>query len=181
MRKRAMLVIDMQNDFYGHEAPLHCEGAELTLPVINKALKGARKASMPIFHISQEHRSDLSDFGRELERSKVHCVAGTFGAEFVEGLEIQDGDYFIIKKRFSSFFQTDLDLMLRGLGVEELIISGIATDGCVRATAVDAHQLGYFFKIVKDGTAGAFRDSHEDSLKYLCRLQKDVLIEADDI
>jgi len=181
MKKRALLIIDMQNDFYGENAPLQCEGATDTLPVINESLKNARVKNIPIFHIYQEHRVDMSDFGRELERSKPHCVAGSFGAQFVEGLDIREGDYFILKKRFSSFFQTDLDLMLRGLGTTELIIGGIATDGCVRATAVDAHQLGYFFKLLSGGTAGAIRESHEDSVKYLCRLQKDVMIDPEDI
>jgi biuret amidohydrolase len=181
MKKRALLVIDMQNDFYGDGAPLQCEGATSTLPVINEALKIARAKGIPIFHIYQEHRADMSDFGQELERSKPHCVAGTFGVKFIEGLDIREGDYFILKKRFSSFFQTDLDMMLRGLGVEELIIGGIATDGCVRATAVDAHQLGYFFKLLSGGTAGAIRESHEDSVRYLCRLQKDVMIYPEDL
>lgn len=179
MKKRALLIIDMQNDFYGENAPLKCEGATDTLPVINEALKIARAKNIPIFHIYQEHRADMSDFGRELERSKPHCVVGTYGVRFVEGLDIVDGDYFILKKRFSSFFQTELDMMLRGLGVEELIIGGIATDGCVRATAVDAHQLGYFFKLLNGGTAGAIRESHENSLRYLCRLQKDVMIDPE--
>lgn len=181
MKKRALLIIDMQNDFYGDEAPLKCEGATDTLPVINEALKIAREKKIPIFHIYQEHREDMSDFGRELERSKPHCIVGTYGVKFVDGLDIANGDYFILKKRFSSFFQTDLDMMLRGFGVEELIIGGIATDGCVRATAVDAHQLGYFFKLLNRGTAGAIRVSHEDSVKYLCRLQKDVMIEPEDL
>lgn len=181
MMKRALLVIDMQNDFYGEGAPLECEGATDTLPIINEALKYAREKGIPIFHVYQEHRVDMSDFGRELERSKPHCIAGTYGVRFVEGLDVVDGDYFILKKRFSSFFQTELDMMLRGLGIEELIIGGIATDGCVRATAVDAHQLGYYFKLLNGGTAGAIRESHEDSVKYLCRLQKDVMIDPKDI
>ncbi|MDD2371663.1 MAG: cysteine hydrolase [Firmicutes bacterium] len=181
MKKRALLIIDMQNDFFGEEAPMKCEGVNDTIPVINEALKIAREKNIPIFHIYQEHRKDKSDFGRELERSKPHCIAGTRGAQFIEGINIEPTDYFILKKRFSSFFQTDLDLMLRGLGIEEIVLGGIATDGCVRATAVDAHQLGYYFKLLKNGTAGALIESHEDSIKYLCRLQKDVLISTEQI
>lgn len=181
MKKRALLIIDMQNDFYGENAPLQCEGATDTLPVMNEALKNARAKNIPIFHIYQEHRADMSDFGRELERSKPHCIVGSWGVKFVDGLDIAEGDYFILKKRFSGFFQTELDMMLRSLGVEELILGGIATDGCVRATAVDAHSSGYFFKLLNKGTAGAIRESHEDSVKYLCRLQKDVMIDPEDI
>ncbi len=181
MKKRALLIIDMQNDFGADEAPMHCQGASDTIPVINEALKIAKEKNIPIFHIYQEHKVDMSDFGRELECSKPHCIAGSWGAKFIEAINIDNSDYFILKKRFSSFFQTDLDLMLRGLGIEEIILGGIATDGCVRATAVDAHQLGYYFKLLKNGTAGAIKESHEDSIKYLCRLQKDVLISIQDI
>lgn len=181
MKKRALLIIDMQNDFFGEGAPMQCDGVKDTIPVINDALKIARTKKIPIFHIYQEHRADMSDFGRELERSKPHCIAGTVGAKFIEEVDIKNSDYFILKKRFSSFFQTELDLMLRGLGIEELILGGIATDGCVRATAVDAHSLGYYFKLLNNGTAGAIKESHNDSLKFLCRLQNDVMIDPEDI
>ncbi|MEI7885167.1 MAG: isochorismatase family cysteine hydrolase [Clostridia bacterium] len=181
MKKRALLVIDMQNDFLGAEAPLNCEGGLAIIPKVQQAIANARIAQIPIVHVYQEHRIDGSDFGRELERSKPHCIVGSKGAEFVNGIDVLEEDYLLLKKRFSSFFHTELDLLLRGLKVEELVLCGIATDGCVRATAVDAHQLGYYFKLIKNGTAGAIEASHQDSIAYLCRLQKDVLLEVDDL
>lgn len=94
---------------------------------------------------------------------------------------MEEGDYFVVKKRFSSFFDTDLSILLQGLDVDEIMLAGVATDGCVRATAVDAHQRGLHYKILKGCTAGAIRSSHEDSLLYLQRLQKDSLISPEEM
>jgi nicotinamidase-related amidase len=146
-----------------------------------KAIAKARQKGIPVIHVIQEHRKDMSDFGLELECSKPHCIEGTEGAKIIPEIQVDEKDYILIKKRFSGFLATDLELLLRGLGVNRVILTGVATDGCIRATAVDAHQLGFYFKIVKDCTAGAFYDSHEAALKYLCRLQKDVLIDLSEI
>jgi nicotinamidase-related amidase len=178
---RALLVIDMQNDFLAENAPLKCEGGKEIIPNVVRAIDMARAKSIPVIHVIQEHRQDMSDFGLELECSKPHCIEGTEGAKIIQEIKVDPKDYLVIKKRFSSFLNTELDLLLRGLGVKEVILTGVATDGCIRATAVDAHQLGYYFKIVEESTAGAFSDSHEAALKYMCRLQKDVLIKIEEI
>ena len=178
---KALLVIDMQNDFFSENAPLKCEGGQEIIGNVVKAIARARQKGIPVIHVIQIHRKDMSDFGLELECSKPHCIEGTEGAKIIPEIQVEEKDYLIIKKRFSGFLATDLELLLRSLGVNEIIITGVATDGCVRATAVDAHQLGFHFKIVEGCTAGAFYDSHEAALKYLCRLQKNVLIGIDEI
>jgi nicotinamidase-related amidase len=177
----ALLVIDMQNDFLSEDAPLKCEGGQEIIPNVVKAIEKARAQKIPVIHVIQEHRRDMSDFGRELECSKPHCIEGTYGAKIVSEIQMAETDYLIVKKRFSSFFATELDLLLRSLGVSRIFLTGVATDGCIRATAVDAHQLGYYFKIIKGCIAGAFYDSHEAALKYMCRLQKDVLVDLEEI
>lgn len=178
---RALLVIDMQNDFVAEGAPLQCEGAREIIPAVDSAMRRARSKNIPVIHVIQNHRADGTDFGLEAVYSKRHCVEGTQGAQIVEGISVEEGDYFVIKKRFSSFFDTDLSILLQGLGVDEIILAGVATDGCVRATAVDAHQYGLHYKLLKGCTAGAIRSSHEDSLLFLQRVQKNSLMDPDQI
>ncbi len=174
--KRALLVIDMQNDFLLDGAPLLCEGGREIIPLVENALQAARQKGIPVIHVIQRHRPDGSDYGLEKVYSKPHCAEGTPGAEIVQGISVDAGDYLVVKNRFSSFFGTDLALLLQGLGVEEMVLAGVATDGCVRATAVDAHQFGFHFKVLENGTAGALVSSHQDSLAFLQRLQKGCLM-----
>ncbi|HHY38668.1 MAG TPA: cysteine hydrolase [Clostridia bacterium] len=177
-RKRvALLVIDMQNDFVGPAPVMKCEGGRDIIPRVIEVVRAARQAGVPVIHVIQEHRRQLVDFGRELDVSPVHCVEGTPGARPVEGLEPEGDDFVVIKRRFSGFLHTDLDLLLKGLGVERLIITGVATDGCVRATAVDAHQLGYRVSVVGDCVAGATMERHAGALLSLATLQPEGVID----
>lgn len=173
---KALLVIDMQNDFVAKDAPLRCEGGEEIVPAVEAAIQAARQKGIPVIHVIQRHRANGTDFGLEIVYSKSHCVEGTRGAEIVEGISMLDGDYLVIKKRFSSFFGTDLFSLLQGLQADEIFLAGVATDGCVRATAVDAHQLGIHFKVLKGCTAGAIESSHKDTLAFLQRLQRGCLV-----
>lgn len=177
----ALLIIDMQNDFASPGGALPSEGAREIVPVVLEAARRAREAGIAVIHVIQEHRADGTDFGRELDRSKPHCIEGTWGARIIDEIPVEPGDTVLVKKRFSGFFATELDLLLRDRGIDRLILTGTATDGCVRATAVDAHQLGYYFNVVRGAVAGAFAGSHQAALDYLVRLQKDVLMDVEDI
>jgi nicotinamidase-related amidase len=72
-----------------------------------------------------------------------------------------------MKRRYSGFFQTDLQILLTSLGVDTLIITGAATDVCVRATATDAQQYGYFVYVPKDCVAGTSPLQHEAALEHI--------------
>lgn len=104
---------------------------------------------VPIVHIIELHRDDLSDFGRELDGAEhVHCLEKD--SYFWEGAEPIEGEYIVQKRRYSAFFATDLELLLRGKGVEHLFICGGMTDICVHFTAVDAHQRNYHIHVLKE-------------------------------
>ncbi len=183
-KRSALLVIDMQNDFIDPKGPFasrDAEGMPTTLVAnVLSCIAKAREKNMPVIHIYQEHRSGLVDFGRELDCSLPHCIEGTWGAEIIPQIKVEPTDFKVVKRRFSGFFATDLDLLLKGLSVETLYLCGIAGDGCVRATAVDAHQLNYKFHLIEDAVAGLTRDSCMWALNYLETLQEDVLLALDE-
>lgn len=179
MPERCLLVIDMQNDFVGPQPVMRGEGGRDIIPGVAALVDKARAAGVPVIWVVQEHRRQLVDFGRELDVSPVHCLEGTPGAALAEPLQRLPEDFTVIKRRFSGFLGTDLQLLLEGLGARELIISGTATCGCVRATAVDAHQLGYRIRIVADCVAGATVRRHEAALEYLGSLQPGCLVKSD--
>lgn len=133
----------------------------------------ARKAAVPVIFIQEAHRPDLVDFGRELDGSEdVHCLEGDPRTELaVKELAITPADYTIKKRRYSAFFGTDLEILLKGLKAETLILCGGLTDVCVHYTFADAHQMDYYCRVVEDCVGGSGDAAHEASLNAMEYLQ----------
>ncbi len=127
-------------------------------------------------YVSEQHRRTGIDFGRELVGSEdVHLLEGDPGTELSEAITPHPGDPVIIKRRYSSFFATDLELDLKGLGVETLVIVGCRTDVCIHYTFVNAHQNNYFARVVPECTIGSTEVAHSASLTAMEYLQAGAL------
>lgn len=155
--KPALLIIDMQNDFVRPGAPACVAGAEATIPAIKNAIDCFRSNRLPVIHALREYRADGSDieitrWDDFLGRAKF-CVPGTPGAEIVAELAPQPGDWRIVKQRFSAFFATELDLILRRLTVSHLAICGTQYPNCIRASAYDAISYGYPTTVLTDASS----------------------------
>lgn len=124
----------------------------------------------------------MVDFGRELDGSEsVHCIETSPYTDYAELTYPLPGEYLISKRRYSAFFGTDLEILLRGLHVDTLYLIGGLTDVCVHYTAVDAHQWDYHIHVVTDAVAGSDEEAHRSALKAIQYLQKDALISVDDL
>ena len=91
------------------------------------------------------------------------------------------GEYLISKRRYSAFFGTDLEILLKGLHVDTLYLIGGLTDVCIHYTAVDAHQHDYHIKVVTDAVAGSSTEAHHYALRAIQYLQRNALITVSDI
>ncbi len=163
MRRPALLVIDMQNDFVREGAPLQVSYAGTIIGPIRKVLSLFRKRRLPVFHILRVHRRDGSDveiFRREIFRKTPFAVEGTPGAQVVTGLEPEAGEYIIHKTRMSAFMHTELDLMLRTLSVDTVFVAGIQTPNCIRTTVFDAFALNYRTFLIEDAVAAQSEEIH---------------------
>lgn len=179
MTKPALLVIDMQHDFVDRAGPIPCRGASSVVPKIKRLVEKAHETGIPVIYTKELHRGNKVDLGRELDGDcPLHCVEGTRGAEIVEDLNPGERDYVIGKRRYSCFLGTDLLILLKGLGVDILYLTGVATDVCVHLTATDAHQLDYKVKIVEDCVAGTSKAAHKAALAAVERLQKGSVIRS---
>lgn len=164
----AILVVDMQHDFVDEDGPIPCHGARDIIPRLQELLDFARSAAIPVIYTQEAHRATKVDFGRELDYGEIlHCLEGSKGVEIIPELSPQEGDHVLLKRRYSGFFATDLDLLLRGLGVGTVVITGVATDVCVRATAQDAMQHDYHVLVPRECVAGTNRDRHEAALESI--------------
>ncbi|HUH79221.1 MAG TPA: isochorismatase family cysteine hydrolase [Methanoregula sp.] len=153
MNRPALLIIDMQNDFVLEGAPLRVTQGEIVIPKILEILCEFRKRKLPVFHILRIHRADGTDVEihrRELFRRHPFAVEGSSGAAVVDALTPLPGEYVVPKTRMSAFIGTGLDLMLRSLGVTELVITGIQTPNCIRTTVFDAVAYNYPVVFVED-------------------------------
>ncbi|MCX8205457.1 MAG: cysteine hydrolase [Candidatus Nezhaarchaeota archaeon] len=163
--KPAVLVIDMLNDFV--EGSLKLPGAEGLVPNIKKLLEAARQRGVPIVYVCDAH---LEKVDRQLELWGPHALRGTWGAKVVSGLEPLKGDFVVEKRRYSGFYETGLDLLLRELGVDTLILTGVATEVCVQHTAADAYYRGYRLVVVEDCVKGVSEEAHRAGLEAMKRL-----------
>lgn len=143
----------------------------------------ARKAGVPVVFVKEVHREDRIDFGRELDGQEgVHCVETNPWSDYaVEAFEMTPRDYRIAKRRYSVFFCTDMEILLRGLKAETLILVGGFTDVCIHYSFVDAHQNDYYCRVVADCVAGSSQRAHDYALEAMEYLQAGAIRTADEI
>jgi len=165
----ALIVIDIQaGTFVEREVRAidHMPGYAERMARARLAIDKARECLIPVVFIQEVHRPDLVDFGRELDGSEnIHCLEDNPDTEIaVEQMGFKHTDYLIKKRRYSAFFGTDFEILLRGLKVDTLLLCGGLTDVCVHYTFVDGHQSDYFCRVIEDCVAGSGEDAHEASL-----------------
>ncbi len=171
--KTALILVDVINDFFHPQGPNYHESYSEILPNIVAVLESARERGVPVIHAMEGHREGLDDF--EWRKLPVHDLEGSFEAEPAEGISIAPGEFVVRKRRYSAFFATDLDLLLRELRVERVVLVGVKTNVCVRATAQDAFAYGYRVWVVKEAVASNRKHLHEASLEDIRRYFGDVV------
>ncbi|KAI7739953.1 hypothetical protein M8C21_029355, partial [Ambrosia artemisiifolia] len=162
----AIVVIDMQNDFVLADGSMRVDGALPIVPNVIKAVEEARRRGFLVVWVVREH----DPLGRDVELFRRHLYAdgkpkpilkGSKGAELVDGLVIKEGDYKVVKTRFSAFFATHLHSVLQGAGIDSLVVVGVQTPNCIRQTVFDAVALDYkSVTVIVDATAAATPDVH---------------------
>lgn len=181
----ALLVIDSQCEFVttGETAgAIATDDPSEALATVSGLIQAAHDVDMPVIFTQEVHRKQHVDFGRELDGDEgVHCIEGTRGAGFRPETQPRDGDFIVPKRRYSGFFATDLDLLLRGLGVDALLICGFVADVCVHCTAVDAHQYDYHVFVAQDGTTGTSPEAGRAALAAIEYLQRGSVVSSKDL
>jgi nicotinamidase-related amidase len=142
----------------------------------------ARECDVPIVFFQEAHRRDLVDFGRELDGAEdVHLLEGDAGTDIADAIDVRPDDYVIRKRRYSCFFGTDFEILLKGLGARTLNLIGGHTDVCVHYTFVDAHQNDYFCRVVEDAVAGSSTEAHDGALRAMEYLQTGARCRSTDV
>jgi biuret amidohydrolase len=173
----ALIVIDIQKSTFLDNSVVrsidNMPGYKERMIAARDLVDAAHQNDVPVIFIQEVHRTDLIDFGRELDGDEdVHCLEGDPRTDLAkEEMGFRKGDYVVPKRRYSAFFGTDFEILLRGLKVDTLILCGGLTDVCVHYTFVDGHQSDYFCRVVADCVAGSSVEAHEAALKAMEYLQ----------
>lgn len=172
LSRSAIVVVDMQNAFVNQGGMFDLRGFDISgsqqiIEPIGKILEAARKTGMKVIYIAHVLSSDLREVGsndsfwyksvklyrENPEWSDKFIIRDTWGVKIIDALQAQDPDIIIEKPRFSAFYGTNLDIILKKLDVKNLFFTGCATNICVEASIRDAANLGYFPVLVSDATA----------------------------
>ena len=152
----ALIVVDMQNDFADPKGSLYVRGGEEVVPLVNREIELARGAGATVVYTQDWHPEHTPHFARDGGIWPVHCVQGTWGAEFHPQLEIE-GE--VVRKGaggedgYSGFSTrhpesgeerpTELEDLLRRHQIRKVVVAGLATDYCVKETVIDAAERGF--------------------------------------
>ncbi|MEM7425335.1 MAG: cysteine hydrolase [Pseudomonadota bacterium] len=177
-----LLVIDIQQgdfDRQDHDTGKREDDGIPTMPGYferisrtRKLVDAAHETGVPIVFVKEIHRPDHVDFGRELDGNEdVHCIETDPSTEVAREMDCRSTDYVIGKRRYSCFFGTDLEILLKGLKADTLVLTGGLTDVCVHYTFVDGHQHDYFCRVIEDCVGGSSRRAHEGALEAMEYLQ----------
>lgn len=164
----ALVIVDLQNDFADPDGGLSVAGGDAIVPVVNNEIARAMAAGATVVATQDWHPATTPHFAKDGGIWPVHCVAGTWGAALHRGLQLHDHVPTVRKgvdgeDGYSGFTIRDpstgaerptaLDATLRDRAIERVVVVGLATDYCVKATALDAANLGYETTLLTDAIA----------------------------
>lgn len=171
-KKACLLVVDMQNEFLKEDGAVFFHYAAEIVPNVKRLLSACRKASIPAVFTGHVHENPAVDGGMtaewwpEIKRGES-LIKGTKGVEICRALKPLKTEKIIWKHRYSAFYNTDLEIILRGMGITDLIITGVLTNVCCESTARDAFFRDFRVFFLADATASSEPEFHIASLKNL--------------
>lgn len=182
----AVIVIDMQNGFLEPESPLCIRGAKATVPACSRVIRQARKEQVPVFFVNRRYRADGSDV--ELVRKELweqggrplsEMACGPLSAENPPELGRGPRDYMLVKPRFSAFFHTELDLLLRRKQIKTIYLLGTTTPNCIRTTCYDGLALDYDVVIVADCCSSNTEEIQQANLRDMKNIGAEIVQAGD--
>jgi nicotinamidase-related amidase len=167
MSKKALIVVDMLNDFIDENGALYCgETVRAIVPFIRERIDRYRRQGAAVIYLRDAH--DAHD--KEFEKFPRHCVAGTWGSEVISALAPLAGEPVVNKKRYSGFYGTDLEKILLEKEIGAVEVVGVCTSICVMDTVGGLANRDYPVSVPVKGVADFDAEFHEFALKRMAQL-----------
>lgn len=163
----ALVVVDMQRFFLNAASPTFTCGGVAILPTVKRLLDTFRQCKRPVIYTQHVHHPNDLDSGIMGWWWEGKCLEGSPESEIHPSLAPMPNEKVVLKHRYSAFYNTDLETVLRCLKVEDVVISGIMTNMCCESTARDAYYRDYRVFFLADGTGSINEEMHLASLLNL--------------
>lgn len=150
--RTALILVDIINSFFEAGHPNYYDGVQDVLPALTSLLAQARASDSIVVHAVERHYSGLHDY--EFSKLPRHHEDGAHDADFYVGFEpgARSREVVIPKRRYSAFYATDLDLFLREQGISRIVVAGVKTNVCIRATVQDGFAGGFDVILPREAT-----------------------------
>ncbi len=165
--KAALLVVDMQKFFLDPSSPTFTQGGIAILTTIKQLIQSFRNANRPVIYTCHTHHPDLIDAGIMGWWWEGMCLEGSAESKIHSELAPSPNEKIVSKHRYSAFYNTDLEIILRNLNIEDLVICGVMTNLCCESTARDAYYRDYRVFFLADATGSINEEMHLASLLNL--------------
>jgi ureidoacrylate peracid hydrolase len=175
--RAAILVVDMLNEFLEPGGEMVLLSGRSVIEPINRLLAAGREMGTRVVWLCDEHPIPED---KEFEKRVPHCIGGTWNAGIIDAMDVAPNELRIAKRRYSGFFGTDLDLRLREWGVQQVVVTGVVTNICVRSTVHDAYFLGYDVFVPED-CVSATSDREQASTLYDIDTHFGDVVRSDDL
>lgn len=177
MKDTALIMIDMQRGFISPASPLCIPSAAATIPACARLIDLFHENRLPVFYAVRSYSSD----GLDVERTRYaawrdggmplsESCADELSAAMPKEFKLLPSDRTVIKPRFSAFFATNLDLLLRRVGVRTVVLAGTTTPNCIRSTCYDALSLDYDVIVMSDCTSSVTEETQRVNLEDMRRV-----------
>lgn len=166
---QALVLIDVVNHFEFPDGKRILQNALQIAPALTRLKERARQANIPVIYVNDNFGQWRSDAGKLL----AYCLrAECAGRPFVTAIRPDENDYCVLKPMHSAFYQTPLDLLLRHLGADSLVVAGLTTNSCVLCTAHDANMRDFQVTVVSDCCAARTEKEHKAALDNIREMAK---------
>lgn len=165
--KKALLVIDMLRDFLEPEGALFCgEKARRIIPFVIKQIETFHQKGDPVIFICDAHKRHDPEF----KLFKPHCLKGSKGAQIIPELPLKPEDIVVSKTRYSAFYQTNLEDLLKKKGITDVYVTGVCTSICVMDTVGDLRNRNYEVYVFRQGVADFDPRAHRFALERMAKI-----------
>jgi nicotinamidase-related amidase len=173
MPEKALIIVDMLNDFIDPQGKLYCgETGPATVPVVRAQLDLARQQGDLVIYLKDSHPPDDLEF----EKFPPHCITGSWGSRIIAQLTPLDGEIVISKQRYSGFYGTDLSAILADSGVQTVTVAGVCTSICVMDTIGGLANRDYKTVVPEEGVADFDPEMHRMALRRMKAVYGTVLV-----
>ncbi len=166
---RALIVVDMLKDFIYEKGTLYGgKKFEKIIPIIQEKIEEARQRGNVVIFLADAHAEDDMEF----KSFPPHCIKGRWGSEIIDELDVGKGDYVISKARYSGFYNTNLEAVLKKHNITAADVVGVSTSICVMDTVGGLRNRDIKVRVFKEAVADFDEEFHEYALKRMKRIYK---------